>query len=135
MSSDGGLTGEEPTTKLMQVSVEFTSLHWRTECPVFCWLLAGGHLLLVEAILLLGHSMHPAPTQKERVAQDVATSRLESWGHLEICLPQILFFFFNIYLFLRDSTSRGGAERERGRHRIGSRLQALSCQHRAQCRA
>ena len=43
----------------------------------------------------------------------------------------------NVYLFLRDrerqSTSRG--EAERGRHRIRSRLQAPSCQHRAQCGA
>ena len=37
-----------------------------------------------------------------------------------------------VYLFLRDRQSMrwGGAERER-RHRIRSRLQALSCQHRA----
>ena len=45
--------------------------------------------------------------------------------------------FFNVYLFLRETETeckcvRG---RERGRHRIQSRLQALSCQHRAQCRA
>ena len=33
----------------------------------------------------------------------------------------------------RQSMRRGGAER--GRHRIWSRLQALSCQHRAQCGA
>ena len=41
-------------------------------------------------------------------------------------------YFFNIYFLRvreRQSTSRAGAER--GRHRIGSRLQALSCQHRA----
>ena len=31
--------------------------------------------------------------------------------------------------------SRGGAEREGERHRIQSRLQALSCQHRARCGA
>ena len=41
-------------------------------------------------------------------------------------------FFFNAYLFLRErvrqSMSRGGSER--GRHRIQSRFQALSCQHR-----
>ena len=44
---------------------------------------------------------------------------------------------FNVYLFLQDrerqSVSRGGAEK--GKHRIQSRLQALSCQHRAQHRA
>ena len=48
-----------------------------------------------------------------------------------------VFKFFYIYLFLREreSASRGGAERERGRNRIWSRLQALSCQHRARCGA
>ena len=43
-----------------------------------------------------------------------------------------LFHFSNFYLFLRErkkqNVSRG--EAERGRHRIWSRLQALSCQHR-----
>ena len=45
-----------------------------------------------------------------------------------------LIFFFNIfYLFLGQSKTEHerGRGRERGRHRIGSRLQALSCQHRA----
>ena len=37
-----------------------------------------------------------------------------------------------IYFWERDSMNRGEAERERRRHRIWSRLQALSCQHRAQ---
>ena len=46
-------------------------------------------------------------------------------------------FFFNVYLFLRETETerdiehKWGRGRERGRHRIGSRLQALSCQHRA----
>ena len=42
-----------------------------------------------------------------------------------------LSFFLNAYLFLRErqGASREGAER--WRHRIWSRLQALSCQHRA----
>ena len=43
------------------------------------------------------------------------------------------FFFFNVYVFIflrqRESMNRGGSER--GRHRIPSRLQAPSCQHRA----
>ena len=50
---------------------------------------------------------------------------------LGVCLN----YFFNICLFLRDrerqSMSEGRAERERVGHRIRSRLQALSCQHRA----
>ena len=45
--------------------------------------------------------------------------------------------FFNVYLFLRQRETKHewGRVRERGKHRIWSRLQALSCQHRARCRA
>ena len=45
----------------------------------------------------------------------------------------ILNFFFNIYLFLgqRETEGEQGRGRERGRHRIGNRLQALSHQPRA----
>ena len=48
-----------------------------------------------------------------------------------------LIFFFNVYLFLRDRDwqSTSGEGRERRRQRIRSRLQALSCQHTAQCGA
>ena len=44
-----------------------------------------------------------------------------------------IFYFFNVYLFLRGRKTEceKGRGRERGRHRIGSMLQALSCQHRA----
>ena len=42
-----------------------------------------------------------------------------------------LFFFFNVYLFLSETEHEWGRGRERGRHRIRSGLQALSCQHRA----
>ena len=42
--------------------------------------------------------------------------------------------FFNVYLFLRER-ERDLFLRERGRHRIQSKLQGLSCQHRARCRA
>ena len=43
------------------------------------------------------------------------------------------FFFFNVYLFLgqRETEHEWGRGRERGRHRIGNRLQALSHQPRA----
>ena len=55
-----------------------------------------------------------------------------SWFVVKHCF---FFLIFNVYLFLRDgerqSVSGGGAERERARHRIWSRLQALICQHRA----
>ena len=48
--------------------------------------------------------------------------------------PQMVpFFFFNVYLFLRqrETEHEWGRGRERGRHRIGSRLQALSHKPRA----
>ena len=53
---------------------------------------------------------------------------------LEIMFIEFKKKFFNVYSFLKDretehSMSGGGAER--GRHRIQSRLQAPSCQHRA----
>ena len=43
------------------------------------------------------------------------------------------FFFFNVYLFLgqRETEHERGWGRERGRHRIGNRLQALNHQPRA----
>ena len=44
----------------------------------------------------------------------------------------ILFYFIYIYLFLIETEHKWGRGRERRRHRIQSRLQAPSCQHRAQ---
>ena len=51
--------------------------------------------------------------------------------------PLIFFFFFIVCLFLRarGKEREQGRGRERGRHRIRNRLQAPSCQHRAQCGA
>ena len=50
-----------------------------------------------------------------------------------------LWVLFNVYLFLRETDRKTeleqGRGREWGRHRIRSRLQALSCQHRTRCRA
>ena len=50
----------------------------------------------------------------------------------------LLFFIFQIFIYFwererNQNVSRG--EAERGRHRIWSRLQALSCLYRARCRA
>uniref|UniRef100_A0A8C9JVE0 WWC family member 3 n=1 Tax=Panthera tigris altaica TaxID=74533 RepID=A0A8C9JVE0_PANTA len=44
------------------------------------------------------------------------------------CPESGYFIYLFKKIFLIQSVSRGGAERERGRHRIRSRLQALSCQ-------
>ena len=56
-------------------------------------------------------------------------------------LPLVIFFFllkiFLMFLFIfereREIKHKHGRGRERGRYKIWSRLQALSCQHRAQC--
>ena len=45
------------------------------------------------------------------------------------------FFLMFIYFWDRERQSASGRGAERGRHRIPSRLQAPSCQHRAWCRA
>ena len=44
-------------------------------------------------------------------------------------------FSFNVYFWERDRVWVGEGQRERGRHKIQSRLQAPSCQHRVRCRA
>ena len=41
-------------------------------------------------------------------------------------------FFSCLFIFERETECKRGKGRERGRHRIQSRLQAMSCQHRAQ---
>ena len=70
--------------------------------------------------------------------------QLLCFHNLSLSLGLLLFFFFlfsffNVYLFLRqrerDRVRAGEGQRERGGHRIWSRLQALSCQHRAWHRA
>ena len=63
-------------------------------------------------------------------------NRSPCWPPTYIFKIVILVFkkkFFNVHLFLRERERecQWGIGRERGRHRIGSRLQALSCQHRA----
>ena len=45
------------------------------------------------------------------------------------------FFFLILLMFIFERECARGGRAERGRHRIPSRLQALSCQHRARCRA
>ena len=53
------------------------------------------------------------------------------------CYLFIKKIFLTFYLFLRQGETQHeqGRVRERGRHRIWNRLQALSCQHRARCGA
>ena len=65
----------------------------------------------------------------------IATSEIR--GIVGVLSFVVFFFFFNVYVFLRETMTecewvRG---RERGRYRMRSRLQAPSCQHRARCGA
>ena len=78
-----------------------------------------------------------AKAEEQETAQDTAVPSptlqagvlADSKGHGVF----FLIFFFNIYLFLgqRETEHERGKGRERGRHRIGNRLQALSHQPRA----
>ena len=58
-------------------------------------------------------------------SSDASLDQLEG---IHITCSFFLIKFFNVCLFLRERESRGG-----GRHRLRSRLQALSCQYRAWC--
>ena len=46
-----------------------------------------------------------------------------------------IYFYFFMFIYFCKRAREWGRGSERGRHRIGSRLQALSCQHRARRRA
>ena len=62
--------------------------------------------------------------------------RKSSWlGCKKIPFLKKIFFLMFIFERERDRTWVGEGQRERWRHRIWSRSQALSCQHRAQCGA
>ena len=56
---------------------------------------------------------------------------LDTFFNLFIKIIFLMFIFERERERERQSVSRGGTERERGRHRIQSRLQAPSCPHRA----
>ena len=80
------------------------------------------------------------PTEPPRRPQ----KKMFKYHMLSLFLPFTFAFcdFFNFYLFLffltfiyfwhRERQSMNGGGSERGRHRVWNRLQALSCQHRAQ---
>ena len=62
--------------------------------------------------------------------------RISWWEFLENTNIYLKHFFkyFSLFLRQRETEHEQGRGRERGRHRIWSRLQALSCQHRARPR-
>ena len=74
---------------------------------------------------------------KVRIAMNNYSKVSATWirilFHFFMCYSIVLFLFFNFFLnlFLRETECKLGRGRERGRHRIGGRLQAPSCQHRA----
>ena len=58
-----------------------------------------------------------------------------AWNPSEFLFFLFLFFLKVYFLRKRETEHEQGKGRERGRHRIQSRLQALSCQHRTWCGA
>ena len=77
------------------------------------------------------------PTNREIMTRATEPSRHPNTIlFVQYKIPVVSFLMFTYFWDReRQSMSRGGAERERGRHRNWSRLQAPSCQHRAWCRA
>ena len=73
------------------------------------------------------------PSENKKVGYQPFSKEIE----LQAKTDFFFFFFFNVYLLLRERecvcVNRGVAEREG--ERIRSRIQALNCQHRAQCPA
>ena len=63
-------------------------------------------------------------------------SYLKKSLQINVTLYPVIFFFMFIYFWKRECVCEQGLEqRERHRHRIWSRFQALGCQHRARCGA
>ena len=103
-----------PTLEIIVTSAKMKSQTvWVSEWP-------PGPALPVQG-QLHRHATHASPCS-EGPSKEFNALLLPSWNT-----------FFNVYLFFRqrDRVQTGEGQKER-RHRIWSRLQALSCQHRAQ---
>ena len=104
-----------------------------TSLLIFISLIGMKYLIMLTFVFLI--------TSKVYLSPHMFTGQSSFFCELFYPLPMFLFsfrsfsffFLFNVYLFLqrqeRQSVSRGGAVRRR--HRIRSRLKALSYQHRA----
>ena len=79
-----------------------------------------------------------APSSQHRARQEAQTHKLQgydlswSWRLNWLSHPGSLLFIFERH---KETEQQWGRDRERGRHRIWSRLQPLSLQHRPQRRA
>ena len=108
----------------------------RLRLLTLCWITVVSVFLVV--FLTLGGKLLIFPHWGWYLQWVFSIWLLWSWGMI---LPSLLYWGFlkNVYLFLRERerqrASKGGAQRERGRHRIWNRLQALRCQRRAWCGA
>ena len=93
----------------------------------------------VEHLTLDFSSGHDPRVVASRATWGSVLSMRLAWDSLSPSAPlphshSLSLKIFDVYSFLRDRGTEHecGRGRERGRHRIWSRFQALSCQHRAQ---
>ena len=102
---------------------------------------SSSSLLGVETRTVRGPHRHyqiPASVYQVRPKAHVSFCFLLFFLFLFFCLLGFFLLFLNVCLFLRETAEtecEQGRGTERGRHRIQSRLRALSCQPRARCRA
>ena len=85
--------------------------------------------------LLVSPPIPPLPRELGPVPSSSCTKLAEFPRIHEVTAHLFSFFLMFIYFWETDRIWAGEGQRERGRHRTWSRLQALSCQHRAQGRA
>ena len=113
-------------------------VHFLPQFPLGC-LIGVSHLTCPEQTLISLFLISLIPTPPKVFFMLVCTPffQLLSPKLLESFLKKFFFFFYILLIFERERKTehKWGRGRERGRHRIPSRLQALSCQHRARRRA
>ena len=96
---------------------------------------SGSNLVLCSGLLTTASLL--APLRYTAFPASARPLPLKSLSCIWFCF--VLFLSFLMFIFERERETetehKQGRGRERGRHRIWSRLQALSCQHRAPHRA
>ena len=98
---------------------------------------SGADVKRNEILVSILHSSSPLPAYFWTFLRihfcdvPMSSAYFQNWGVYFFLFKKK--FFFNVYLFLgqRETEHERGRGRERGRHRIGNRLQALSHQPRA----
>ena len=110
----------------MEAGEPETSFRYKVPVTNDGWAAVGQHMPARPFYEALARGMPWCKGNTKRMSELEGPS---SGDHL---IPKTLkIICFNVYLFLRDREHEQGRSRQRGRHRIQSRLQALSSEHRA----